>query len=234
MRAVVIEQYGVPPVVQEVPRPEPADGGVVLKVEATGLCRSDWHGWMGHDPDIVLPACPRARTRRDDRGGRRRGLRVAGRRSGHHAVHLRVRVVRTMPRGQPAGLPASGAARLHLLGLLRRVRRCALRVGESGAAPGRPRLRHRGRPRLPVRDLLPRHPPGRPRRRGERRRDLRLRRRRPVGGDDRGRARRTRHRRRHQPRRSEAGPRVRRRRHPAGVAGHRRTRSATSPAAAPT
>jgi alcohol dehydrogenase len=27
-------------------------------VEATGLCRSDWHGWMGHDPDIVLPHVP--------------------------------------------------------------------------------------------------------------------------------------------------------------------------------
>jgi alcohol dehydrogenase len=31
---------------------------VVVKVEATGLCRSDWHGWMGHDPDIVLPHVP--------------------------------------------------------------------------------------------------------------------------------------------------------------------------------
>jgi alcohol dehydrogenase len=31
---------------------------VVLKVEATGLCRSDWHGWMGHDSDIVLPHVP--------------------------------------------------------------------------------------------------------------------------------------------------------------------------------
>ena len=58
MRAVVISQYGVPPVVQEVPQPEPADGAVVLKVEATGLCRSDWHGWTGHDPDIVLPHVP--------------------------------------------------------------------------------------------------------------------------------------------------------------------------------
>ncbi|TCC64453.1 alcohol dehydrogenase [Kribbella pittospori] len=58
MRAVVVEQYGVLPVVQEVPRPEPADGSVVLKVEATGLCRSDWHGWMGHDSDIVLPHVP--------------------------------------------------------------------------------------------------------------------------------------------------------------------------------
>ncbi|TCC45987.1 alcohol dehydrogenase [Kribbella capetownensis] len=58
MRAVVVEEYGVLPVVQEVPRPEPADGSVVLKVEATGLCRSDWHGWMGHDSDIVLPHVP--------------------------------------------------------------------------------------------------------------------------------------------------------------------------------
>ncbi|MFI6827955.1 zinc-dependent alcohol dehydrogenase family protein [Kribbella sp. NPDC050241] len=58
MRAVVVEEYGVLPVVQEVPPPEPADGSVVLKVEATGLCRSDWHGWMGHDSDIVLPHVP--------------------------------------------------------------------------------------------------------------------------------------------------------------------------------
>lgn len=58
MRAVVIEEYGVLPVVQDVPRPEPADGAVVLNVEATGLCRSDWHGWMGHDSDIVLPHVP--------------------------------------------------------------------------------------------------------------------------------------------------------------------------------
>ena len=30
----------------------------MIKVEATGLCRSDWHGWMGHDPDIRLPHVP--------------------------------------------------------------------------------------------------------------------------------------------------------------------------------
>ena len=58
MRAVVIEEYGVLPEVREVPRPEAAEGSVVLKVEATGLCRSDWHGWMGHDSDIVLPHVP--------------------------------------------------------------------------------------------------------------------------------------------------------------------------------
>ncbi|MET9314699.1 zinc-dependent alcohol dehydrogenase family protein [Kribbella sp. NPDC003505] len=58
MRAVVVSEYGVLPEVREVPEPVAADGSVVLKVEATGLCRSDWHGWMGHDSDIVLPHVP--------------------------------------------------------------------------------------------------------------------------------------------------------------------------------
>jgi alcohol dehydrogenase len=58
MKAVVYEQFGQPPRVQNVPDPTPATEGVVIKVEATGLCRSDWHGWMGHDPDIVLPHVP--------------------------------------------------------------------------------------------------------------------------------------------------------------------------------
>jgi D-arabinose 1-dehydrogenase-like Zn-dependent alcohol dehydrogenase len=30
----------------------------VIEVAATGLCRSDWHGWCGHDPDIALPHVP--------------------------------------------------------------------------------------------------------------------------------------------------------------------------------
>ncbi|MGJ4856749.1 zinc-dependent alcohol dehydrogenase family protein [Labrys sp. La1] len=58
MKAVVFEQFGQPPRIQTVPDPTPAPEGVVVKVEASGLCRSDWHGWMGHDPDIVLPHVP--------------------------------------------------------------------------------------------------------------------------------------------------------------------------------
>ncbi|WP_181796722.1 zinc-dependent alcohol dehydrogenase family protein [Streptomyces sp. WELS2] len=58
MRAVVFEEYGKPAGVREVPDPEPAAHGVVVRVEATGLCRSDWHGWAGHDPDITLPHVP--------------------------------------------------------------------------------------------------------------------------------------------------------------------------------
>jgi alcohol dehydrogenase len=54
----VISAYGRLPEIREVPEPAVADGAVVVKVEATGLCRSDWHGWMGHDSDIVLPHVP--------------------------------------------------------------------------------------------------------------------------------------------------------------------------------
>ncbi|MFC3577669.1 zinc-dependent alcohol dehydrogenase family protein [Streptomyces yaanensis] len=58
MRAVVFERYGEPAEVREVADPRPSEHGVVVRVEATGLCRSDWHGWMGHDPDITLPHVP--------------------------------------------------------------------------------------------------------------------------------------------------------------------------------
>jgi alcohol dehydrogenase len=58
MRAALYETFGGPITVQQVPDPAPAPDGVVIAVRATGLCRSDWHGWMGHDPDIVLPHVP--------------------------------------------------------------------------------------------------------------------------------------------------------------------------------
>ncbi len=58
MRAVLVERFGARPEVTEVPDPVPAHGEVVLRVEATGLCRSDWHGWQGHDPGIAVPYVP--------------------------------------------------------------------------------------------------------------------------------------------------------------------------------
>ena len=58
MKAVVFEAFGEAPSVRNLPDPTPSPEGVVVKVEATGLCRSDWHGWMGHDPDIRLPHVP--------------------------------------------------------------------------------------------------------------------------------------------------------------------------------
>lgn len=58
MRAAVYTEFGKPLTMQNVPDPIPSDKGVVIQVMATGLCRSDWHGWMGHDPDIKLPHIP--------------------------------------------------------------------------------------------------------------------------------------------------------------------------------
>ena len=58
MRALVFDSFGGPLEVREVPSPEPPDGGVVVRVAASGICRSDWHAWQGHDPDVVLPHVP--------------------------------------------------------------------------------------------------------------------------------------------------------------------------------
>ena len=58
MRAALYEGFGQPLSIQTVPDPVPPQRGVVIRVKATGLCRSDWHGWMGHDPDIKLPHVP--------------------------------------------------------------------------------------------------------------------------------------------------------------------------------
>ncbi|MEZ5346963.1 MAG: zinc-dependent alcohol dehydrogenase family protein [Pyrinomonadaceae bacterium] len=58
MRAVIYEKFKEQPELREVPDPAPGENGAVIKVEACGICRSDWHGWMGNDPDIVLPHIP--------------------------------------------------------------------------------------------------------------------------------------------------------------------------------
>ncbi len=58
MRAAVYEEFETPLTIQNVSDPTPDELGVVIKVMATGLCRSDWHGWMGHDPSISVPHVP--------------------------------------------------------------------------------------------------------------------------------------------------------------------------------
>ena len=58
VRAVLISAFADTPSLVTVADPQPRPDGAVVKVEATGLCRSDWHGWQGHDPDIVLPHVP--------------------------------------------------------------------------------------------------------------------------------------------------------------------------------
>lgn len=48
MLAAVMEEIGKPLVVKDMPDPELTPEGVIIKVEANGICRSDWHLWNGH------------------------------------------------------------------------------------------------------------------------------------------------------------------------------------------
>ena len=57
MRAVVYDAVGAVPEVREVPAPACPPDGVLVNVAATGVCRSDWHAWRGHDP-VALPHVP--------------------------------------------------------------------------------------------------------------------------------------------------------------------------------
>ncbi|MFG6279754.1 alcohol dehydrogenase catalytic domain-containing protein [Microbacterium sp. 5K110] len=57
MRAMIMDAEAQPLEIREVPSPTAPTGGVVVEVHATGLCRSDWHAWVGHD-DIALPHVP--------------------------------------------------------------------------------------------------------------------------------------------------------------------------------
>jgi len=58
MRALYYDTFQGPVTVRNLADPAPAPDGVVIRVQASGVCRSDWHGWMGHDADIKLPHVP--------------------------------------------------------------------------------------------------------------------------------------------------------------------------------
>ena len=58
MKAVIYRAFSARPEIEQVTDPTPGTDGVVLNVMASGVCRSDWHGWQGHDPDIKLPHVP--------------------------------------------------------------------------------------------------------------------------------------------------------------------------------
>lgn len=58
MRAILYQAFRSPLQLVDLPDPTPPADGVVVAVRACGLCLSDWHGWMGHDPDIRVPHVP--------------------------------------------------------------------------------------------------------------------------------------------------------------------------------
>jgi alcohol dehydrogenase len=57
VRAVVFDSVGGPLTLRELPEPECPPDAVIIDVRATGVCRSDWHAWRGHDP-VALPHVP--------------------------------------------------------------------------------------------------------------------------------------------------------------------------------
>jgi D-arabinose 1-dehydrogenase-like Zn-dependent alcohol dehydrogenase len=58
VKAVQYEEFGGPLRVVDAPEPVLPPHGAIIEVRAAGLCRSDWHGWQGHDSDIVPPQIP--------------------------------------------------------------------------------------------------------------------------------------------------------------------------------
>ena len=57
MRALRYAVVDGPLELVDVDDPVCPDDGVVLDVAVTGVCRSDWHAWRGHDP-VALPHIP--------------------------------------------------------------------------------------------------------------------------------------------------------------------------------
>ena len=114
MRALTYAAFGADPSTwSTVPDPTPPPGGAVVRVLASGLCRSDWHGWMGHDGDITtFPHVPGPRAGRGRRGRRRRrGCRVGGSRRSPRPFVMACGALRRLPGRSGPGLPEPAPAR---------------------------------------------------------------------------------------------------------------------------
>ena len=58
MKAAVYSTFNGAIEIKQVDDPVVTETEAIIEVKASGLCRSDWHGWKGHDPDIQLPHVP--------------------------------------------------------------------------------------------------------------------------------------------------------------------------------
>ena len=148
MRAVVVPAATEQPVVADVPAPTAPRGGVVVRVGATGVCRSDWHAWAGPRRASPSRTCPATSWPGVVVDGRcRASTPVAGpataSRSRSSCGCGRCEWCRVRQR---TGLPRPAAAGLHPLGLVRRARRPARRRHEPGRpCPSAVDVRERGR-----------------------------------------------------------------------------------------
>lgn len=58
MQAALFRKFQDSINIENIPMPHLLPNGAIIQVKATGICRSDWHGWMGHDSDVQLPHVP--------------------------------------------------------------------------------------------------------------------------------------------------------------------------------
>jgi alcohol dehydrogenase len=117
MKAAVFESFRTPIQVQQVPDPQPHPDSAIIAVKACGLCRSDWHGWMGHDSDVHLPHVPGHELAGIVRGQQRAA--VEGRAASHRTILLRLRFLFPVHQWQSANLRLLHTTRLHTVGGLR-------------------------------------------------------------------------------------------------------------------
>lgn len=58
MRAMTFDEFGGPINETDIPIPDVPDHAALIRVTATGVCRSDHHAWLGHDSSVNLPHVP--------------------------------------------------------------------------------------------------------------------------------------------------------------------------------
>ena len=58
MRGAIYKEFNGPITVENLPDPTVPRDGVVIEVQASGLCRSDLSAWHGNDPGMTLPHVP--------------------------------------------------------------------------------------------------------------------------------------------------------------------------------
>ncbi|AXF55202.1 alcohol dehydrogenase catalytic domain-containing protein [Salicibibacter kimchii] len=55
MKAILLEEFNKDLKVTNIQEPNLSDEGVIVKIKANGICRSDWHIWKGHWKGISTP-----------------------------------------------------------------------------------------------------------------------------------------------------------------------------------